>query len=153
MDGATLAPQLTLRCTDVPGCAVDPVRSEGGAAGREGEFSDARPRQHSSGKSHTAGFGHGGRGHGPGDVGGFHRTFSKAFKTSQDLKTFWGAWVAQLVRPLTLTQVTILWSLSSSPASGSVLAARILASDSVSPSLSVSPPLTLCLCISIINKS
>ena len=49
----------------------------------------------------------------------------------------WGAWVAQSVRQLTSAQVMISWSMSSSPASGSVLTAQSLdpVSDSVSPSL------------------
>ena len=52
----------------------------------------------------------------------------------------WGAWLAQSVELLTSAQVMILWSVSSNPASGSVLTARSLepASDSVSPSLSLS---------------
>ena len=47
-----------------------------------------------------------------------------------------GTWVAQSVKRLTSTQVTISQSVSSSPTSGSVLAARSLepVSDSVSPS-------------------
>ena len=58
-----------------------------------------------------------------------------------------GAWMAQLVERLTLAQATISQFLSSSPASGSVPTARSLepASHSVSPSLSSSPPLSLCL--------
>ena len=56
-----------------------------------------------------------------------------------------GAWVAQLVKHLTSVQVMILQSVSSSPALGSVLTTQSLepASDSVSPSLSVPPLLTL----------
>ena len=48
-----------------------------------------------------------------------------------------GAWVAQSVKPPTLAQVMISQSVSSSPASGSVLTAQSLepVSDSVSPSL------------------
>ena len=48
-----------------------------------------------------------------------------------------GAWVAQSVKRLTSAQVMILRSVSSSPASGSVLTAQSLepVSDSVSPSL------------------
>ena len=48
-----------------------------------------------------------------------------------------GAGVAQSVKRLTLVQVMISWSVSSSPASGSVLTAQSLepVSDSVSPSL------------------
>ena len=49
----------------------------------------------------------------------------------------WGAWVAQSVKRLTSAQVMISQSVSSSPASGSVLTAQSLepVSDSVSPSL------------------
>ena len=52
----------------------------------------------------------------------------------------------------TSAQVMILQFVSSSPASGSVLTAQSLepALDSVSPSLSAPPPLTLCL--SLKNK-
>ena len=62
----------------------------------------------------------------------------------------WGAWVAQSVKCLTLAQVTISQSVSSSPASGSGLTAQSLepASDSVSPSLSVPPLLSLSLSLS-----
>ena len=66
-----------------------------------------------------------------------------------------GAWVAQSVKCPTSAQVMISPFVSSSPASGSVLTAWSLesASDSVSPSLSqLSPLLTLCLCLSKINK-
>ena len=57
------------------------------------------------------------------------------------------AWVAQSVKRLTSTQVIILWFMSLSPTAGSVLTAWSLepASDSVSPSFSDPPPLTLCL--------
>ena len=50
---------------------------------------------------------------------------------------FRAAWVAQLVKRLTLAQVTISWLWGLSPASGSVLIAQSLepASDSVSPLL------------------
>ena len=49
----------------------------------------------------------------------------------------WGAWVAQSVERPTSAQVTISRSVSSSPASGSVLTAQSpeSVSDSVSPSL------------------
>ena len=55
--------------------------------------------------------------------------------------------MAQLVERPTLAQVMISQFMSSSPALGSVLTAQSLesASDSVSPSLSAPPPLTLCL--------
>ena len=63
-----------------------------------------------------------------------------------------GTWVAQSVERPTSVQVMISWSMGSSPAWGSVLTAQDLelASDSVSPSLSASPLLTLCL--SLKNK-
>ena len=64
--------------------------------------------------------------------------------------------MAQLVEHLTSAQVTISQFMSSSPASGSVLTAQSLdpASDSVSTSFSVPPPLVLCVCLSLskINK-
>ena len=58
-----------------------------------------------------------------------------------------GACAAQSVVCPTSAQVMISQSVSSSPVTGSVLTAQSLelASDSVSPSLSVSPLLTLCL--------
>ena len=54
---------------------------------------------------------------------------------------FGGAWVAQSVKRPTSAQVTISQSVSSSPASGSVLTVQSLepVSDSVSPSLWPSP--------------
>ena len=54
----------------------------------------------------------------------------------------WGTWVAPSAGRPTSAQVMISWSVSSSPASGSVLTAQSLepASDSVSPSLSVPSP-------------
>ena len=65
--------------------------------------------------------------------------------------------MAQLIKYLTLAQVMISQSVSSSPVSGSVLAAQNLepASDSVSP-LSLPLPahaLSLCLSLSKINKT
>ena len=62
-----------------------------------------------------------------------------------------GAWVAQSVECLTYAQVMISLSMSSGPALGSVLTAWSLepVSDSVSPSLSPSPPLMLCLSLSL----
>ena len=61
-----------------------------------------------------------------------------------------GAWVAQLVEHLTSAQVMISQLVGSSPVSGSVLTAQSLepALDSVSPSLSVPPLLSLCHCVS-----
>ena len=59
----------------------------------------------------------------------------------------WGTWVAQSVERPTLAQVMILWFVSSSPVSSSVLTAQSLepASDSLSPSLSAPPLLVLSL--------
>ena len=61
-----------------------------------------------------------------------------------------GAWVAQMDGRPTLAQVMISRFVSSSPTLGSVLIVPGLepASDSVSPSLSASPPLMLCLSLS-----
>ena len=63
-----------------------------------------------------------------------------------------GTWVAQSVGHLTLAVVMISQSVSSSPASGSVLTAQSLepASHSVSPSLS--DPSLLMLCLSLSQK-
>ena len=71
------------------------------------------------------------------------------------VKNFRGTWVAQSVERPTLAQVMVSQSVSSSPASGSVLTARSLepASDSVSPSLSAPPLFMLCLCLSLSLKS
>ena len=57
----------------------------------------------------------------------------------------WGAWVAQSVKRLTSAQVMISQFVSMSPASGPVLTAQSMepASDSVSPSFSAPPLLTL----------
>ena len=65
-------------------------------------------------------------------------------QTSRDCRD---TWVAQSVGRPTSAQVVISQSVSSSPASGSVLTARSLepASDSVNPSFSAPPPLVLCL--------
>ena len=67
-----------------------------------------------------------------------------------------GTWVAQSVEQPTSAQVMISQSVSSSPASGSVLTAQSLepALDSVSPSLSAPPLLsnTHTLSLSKINK-
>ena len=66
----------------------------------------------------------------------------------------WGAWVAQSVKRPTSAQVMISQFVGSSPTSGSVLTAQSLepAWDSVSPSLSAPPLLTLCLCLSLKNR-
>ena len=61
-----------------------------------------------------------------------------------------GVRVVQSVKHLTLAQVIISRTVSSSPASGSVLTAQSLepVSDSVSPSLSAPPLFMLCLSLS-----
>ena len=66
----------------------------------------------------------------------------------------WGPWVAQSVERPTSAQVMISQFVSSSPVSGSVLAAHSLgpALDSVSPSLSAPTLLTFYLCLSKMNK-
>ena len=63
------------------------------------------------------------------------------------MEYYGGAWVAQLAKHLTSAQIMVSQFVDSSPASGSVLTVQSLepASDSVSPSLSAPPPLTLCL--------
>ena len=63
------------------------------------------------------------------------------------ISKFWGAWVAQSVKCLTLAQVMISQFVSLSPTSGTVLTAQRLkpALDSVSPSFSVPPILVLSL--------
>ena len=68
------------------------------------------------------------------------------------VNSFWGAWVAQLVKRPTSAQVMISQFVGLSPASGSVLTARSLepALDAVSPSLSA--PLLLTLCLSVSQK-
>ena len=65
-----------------------------------------------------------------------------------------GTWVAQWVKDMTLAQVMISLFVGLGPPSGSVLAAQSLepASDSVSPSLSVSPPLMHVRSLSLKNK-
>ena len=66
-----------------------------------------------------------------------------------------GAWVARSVKLLTSAQVMISWSVSSSPALGSVPTAQSLkpVSDSVSPSLSAPSPVhALSLSVSKINR-
>ena len=65
------------------------------------------------------------------------RVMSDGGRCHQESRTGWGAWVAQSVGQPTSAQVMISRSVSSSPASGSVLTAQSLepVSDSVSPSL------------------
>ena len=65
-----------------------------------------------------------------------------------------GTWEAQSVKRLTSAQVMISRFVSLSPASSSVLTAQSLESalDSVPPSLSASPLLTVCLSLSLKNK-
>ena len=74
----------------------------------------------------------------------------------QDLRTVrsWGSWVAQSIKHPTSAQVMISQFVSSSPTSGSVLTAESLepALDSVSPFLSASPLLMLCLSLPLKNK-
>ena len=62
--------------------------------------------------------------------------------------------MAQSVKCLTLAQVRISWIMGLSPVLDSVLTGQSLepASDSVSPSLSAPPSLTLCLSLSLKNK-
>ena len=74
--------------------------------------------------------------------------------TCKDHGKVWDAWVALSVKRPTLAQVMISRFVGSSPASGSVLTAQSLepASDSVSPSLSAPPLLTLCLSLSLNDK-
>ena len=65
-----------------------------------------------------------------------------------------GSWVARLVKSLTSAQVMTSQFMGSSPTSGSVLTAQSLepALDSLSPSLSASPLLVLCLSLSLKNN-
>ena len=67
-----------------------------------------------------------------------------------------GSWVARLVKSLTSAQVMTSQFMGSSPTSGSVLTAQSLepALDSMSPSLSLSvpPPLVLCLSLPLKNE-
>ena len=82
-----------------------------------------------------------------------HQAWSLLYKNNNEIKiniNLRGAWVAQSVELPTLAQVMMSWSVSSSPASGSVLMAQSLepAPDSVSPSLSVPSLLMLCLSLS-----
>ena len=66
----------------------------------------------------------------------------------------WDTWVAQSVKHLTSAHVVISRFVGSSPAWGSVLTARSLEppSDSVSPSPSAPPPLTLRLTLFLKHK-
>ena len=79
-------------------------------------------------------------------------TANRKCKLHLRIKMNGGAWVAQLVKPLTSAQVMISWFVCLSPASGSVLTARNLepALESVSPSLCPLPACTLSL--SLKNK-
>ena len=65
-----------------------------------------------------------------------------------------GAWVAQSIEHLTSAQVMISRSVSSSPASGSMLTAQSLepVSDSVSPSLSLTLPHSCSVSLCLKNK-
>ena len=64
------------------------------------------------------------------------------------------SWVAQLVKCPTSAKIMISWSVSSSPASGSVLTDQSLepASDSVSPPLSLSLPHSCSVSLCLKNK-
>ena len=83
-------------------------------------------------------------------------TQGRIFKPNQPTPTqhlknlLWGAWVAQSLERPTSAQAVISRFVGSSPVSGSVLTARSPepASDSVSPSLSAPPLLTLCFSLS-----
>ena len=79
----------------------------------------------------------------------FHHKFYAVTEDHQPVFV-WGTWVAQSVGRPTSAQVMISRSVSTSPASGSVLTAQSLepVSDSVSPSLSDLPPFMLCLSLS-----
>ena len=71
-----------------------------------------------------------------------------------NIKSFWGTWVAQLVKSLTLAQVMISRLVGLNPALGSVLTAQSLepTSNSVSPSLSLTLPHLYSVSLSKINK-
>ena len=73
------------------------------------------------------------------------KEWEKAITPSVKTEVTRGAWGAQSVKRPTSAQVMISWSVSSSPASGSVLTVHSLepASDSMSPSLSAPPLLML----------
>ena len=70
--------------------------------------------------------------------------------TASKTNSLTGHLAAQSVELPTSAQVMISRFVGSSPASGSVLTAQSLeaASNSVSPSLSAPPPLTICLSVS-----
>ena len=89
-------------------------------------------------------------GHDPGVVGSSPMSGSALSTEAAEDSLSRGAWVAQSVQRPTSAQVMISWSMSSSPASGSVLTAQSLepVSDSVSPSLSDPPLFMLCLSLS-----
>ena len=78
----------------------------------------------------------------------------KTMEIRCNILNYRGAWVAQSVERPTSAQVTISWSVSSSPVWGSGLMAQSLepASSSVCPSLSASPPFMLCLSLCLKNK-
>ena len=81
---------------------------------------------------------------------------SLCISSDLEIKGLQGTWVFQSVKHPTSTQVMILWFMGSSPALGSVLTAQSLepVSDSVSPYLSATPLVVLCLALSVskINK-
>ena len=84
----------------------------------------------------------------------FHNSWSLYFGEGMKRGHGWGAWVAQSIERPTSAQIMISQCVGLSPTSGSVLTAQSLepASDSVSPSLSAPPPLTLCLFLSLKNE-
>ena len=89
------------------------------------------------------------------EIKSLFRCFLHTFPTSgYEGAASWGTWGAQLVKHLTSAQVMISLFVDLSPASGSVLTAQSLepASDSVSPSLSLSSPFVLSLSLSLSQK-
>ena len=82
-----------------------------------------------------------------------HRAVRK-YQLPPNVMPGWGTWVAQSFVHPTSAQVMISRLVSSSPVLGSVLTAGSLepASDSVSPSLSATPPLVLYLSLSLKNE-
>ena len=79
---------------------------------------------------------------------------SSLYPLSHSKVTYGGAWVAWSVKHPTSAQVMFSRSVSSSPASGSVLTAQSLepASDSGSLALSLSAPPLFMLCLSLSQK-
>ena len=75
-------------------------------------------------------------------------------KRTLKIHTFRGTWVTQLVKHPTSARVVISQFVGSYPTQGSMLTVWNLepALDSVSPSLSATPQLTLCLFLSLKNE-